>query len=272
MLLNEGEAGWHMAQQPVEPAFVRSFPTVTIGGMPIAVLSIAETVAFMIKVVRERPRGHRPLFMTSANGEVIARYHEQPAVAALFDKADIIHADGQPMVVMSRLFARHRLPERVATTDLFDAVAAKAAETGATFYLFGATEEENRRAVEVAQARHPNLRVVGRSHGYLQGDELARKIAEIDALAPDILWLGLGVPREQAFCVAWSSHLRNVGIIKTSGGLFNFISGKNRRAPRWMQALSLEWAWRIWLEPRRLFWRYFSTNPKALLLMMKYSR
>ena len=271
MLLNEGEAGWHLGHQ-AEPAFVRSYPTVIIGGMPIAVLSIAETVSVMLKAVRERPRGHRPLYMTSANGEVIARYHQEPAVAALFDKADMINADGQPMVIASRLLSRLPLPERVATTDLFDAVAAKAAETGVTFYLFGASEEENRRAVEAARARHPGLRIIGRCHGYLQGDELARKIAEINALGPDILWLGLGVPREQAFCIAWSSHLRNVGIIKTSGGLFNFISGKNRRAPKWMQAVSMEWAWRIWLEPRRLFWRYFSTNPKAVLLMLRHSR
>ena len=270
MLLNEGEAGWTLTRQ-VEPTFAGSFPTVVIGGMPIAALSIDETVSVMLKAVRERPRGHRPLYMTSANGEVIARYHDEPAVAALFDKADLINADGQPMVIASRLLSDQPLPERVATTDLFDAVAAKAVASGTTFYLFGATEEENQRAADVACARHPGLRIVGRCHGYLQGDELARKIAEIDSMAPDILWLGLGVPREQAFCVAWSSHLRNVGIIKTSGGLFNFISGKNARAPKWMQALGLEWAWRIWLEPRRLFWRYFRTNPRAMLLMLRHS-
>jgi len=121
MLLNEGEAGWTLTRQ-VEPTFAGSFPTVVIGGMPIAALSIDETVSVMLKAVRERPRGHRPLYMTSANGEVIARYHDEPAVAALFDKADLINADGQPMVIASRLLSDQPLPERVATTDLFDAV------------------------------------------------------------------------------------------------------------------------------------------------------
>lgn len=271
MKSTEGEADWKFMGS-LEPAANRKYSTVTIAGLPIAVLSIEECADVMIEVVRERPRGYRPLYMTSANGEVIARYHEDPAVAALFDKADMINADGQPMVLASRFLTRHRLPERVATTDLFDAVAAKAAASGVTFYMFGATEEENRRAVEVARARHPGLDIVGHCHGYLEGEALACKIAEIDALAPGILWLALGVPREQAFCVKWSGELRNVGIIKTSGGLFNFISGKNARAPRWMQSAGLEWAWRIWLEPRRLFWRYFSTNPRALLLMLRHSR
>ena len=58
--------------------------------------------------------------------------------------------------------------------------------------------------------------------------------------------------------------LTNVGVIKTSGGLFNFLSGSRARAPKWMQAIGLEWAWRVWLEPRRLFWRFHSQPARAL--------
>jgi UDP-N-acetyl-D-mannosaminuronic acid transferase (WecB/TagA/CpsF family) len=54
--------------------------------------------------------------------------------------------------------------------------------------------------------------------------------------------------------------------------LFNFLSGSRPRAPRWMQDVGLEWAWRIWLEPRRLFWRYLTTNPRALYLLLNGSR
>lgn len=246
--------------------------SVIIGGMPITVLSIEDTATMMMRAVSERPRGYRPLFMTSANGEVIARYHREPALAAAFDRADFIHADGQPMVVASRYLARKALPERVATTDLFDVVARKAIRQGATFYLLGASEDENRRAYETVRSRHPELTILGRSHGYLSEEELARKIEEIDALAPDILWVGLGVPREQEFYVTWGPKLRNVGIIKTCGGLFNFMSGKNSRAPLWMQRHSLEWVWRLGNEPRRLFWRYLTTNPRAFLLMLRHTR
>jgi exopolysaccharide biosynthesis WecB/TagA/CpsF family protein len=84
--------------------------------------------------------------------------------------------------------------------------------------------------------------------------------------------VALGVPYEQAFVDQFTPQLANVGVIKTSGGLFNFLSGSRPRAPRWMQKIGLEWAWRIWLEPRRLFWRYFTTNPRALYLLFNKSR
>jgi N-acetylglucosaminyldiphosphoundecaprenol N-acetyl-beta-D-mannosaminyltransferase len=70
----------------------------------------------------------------------------------------------------------------------------------------------------------------------------------------------------------FTPRLPRVGIIKTAGGLFNFLSGSRHRAPRWMQNAGLEWAWRIRLEPRRLFWRYLTTNPRALYLLLNKSR
>jgi exopolysaccharide biosynthesis WecB/TagA/CpsF family protein len=100
---------------------------------------------------------------------------------------------------------------------------------------------------------------------------LRAKVDEINALAPDYLWVALGVPYEQAFVEEFTRHLSNVGVIKTSGGLFNFLSGSRSRAPQWMQNVGFEWAWRIWLEPRRLFWRYLTTNPRALYLLLKQS-
>ncbi len=246
-------------------------PVVTIGGLPIAALDRQTAADFIIRAAAGHPRGVRPLFHTSANGEVIARAARDGALAALFAQADQILADGQPLVIASRWLCRHPLPERVATTDLFHDVARRAEETGTTFYLFGATEKENARAAAVIREAYPKLAVVGRSHGYLSGRDLLSRLDEIDALAPDILWLGLGVPREQEFIVAHGHRLAHVGVIKTSGGLFDHLSGKNRRAPGWMQKAGLEWLWRAFLEPRRLFWRYLTTNPQAAYAILTRS-
>jgi len=161
------------------------------------------------------------------------------------------------------------LPERVATTDLFHDVAGRAERLGLTFYLFGATAEENRKACERARTRFPRLNIVGRSHGYLDGAALERRIAEIDGLAPDILWVALGVPREQEFSVRFARRLRHVRVVKTSGGLFNFLSGARARAPLWMQRSGLEWAFRVAQEPRRLFARYALTSPHAIYLLAR---
>lgn len=247
-------------------------PKAVVGGMEIAVIDRAESAALMLDLAHSRPRGTRPLFFTSANGEVLARAARNPETAALFAAADQVVADGQPMVVASRLLSKHPLPERVATTDLFHDAARLAEQDGSTFYMLGASPEENERAVAAVRAAYPRLRLVGHSHGYLEGLPLAVALEEIDTLAPDILWLGLGVPREQTFVLEHGHKLPNVGVIKTSGGLFNFLSGKNRRAPGWMQASGLEWLWRLLLEPRRLLLRYLVTNPLAIFLLLTRTR
>jgi N-acetylglucosaminyldiphosphoundecaprenol N-acetyl-beta-D-mannosaminyltransferase len=257
---------------PSGRAATSAVPRITLGGLRLAVLDIEQTANFMIEMVVPARRLGRPLYLTSANGEVLARCSTEPMTERLFRAADLINADGQPLVAVSRLKSKTPLPERVATTDLFDVVADKAAAAGLTFYLFGADQAENEAAVANVRTRHPDLRIVGHSHGYLKGDALRAKVDEINALAPDYLWVALGVPYEQAFVNEFSQRLCNVGVIKTSGGLFNFLSGSRARAPRWMRDAGLEWAWRIWLEPRRLFWRYLTTNPRALYLLFNGSR
>jgi N-acetylglucosaminyldiphosphoundecaprenol N-acetyl-beta-D-mannosaminyltransferase len=257
---------------PVGRAATAGIPRISLGGLRLAVLDIEQTANFMIAVVFPRRRVGRPLYLTSANGEVLSRCSTEPMTGRLFRAADLINADGQPLVTVSRFKSSTPLPERVATTDLFHVVARKAQAAGLTFYMFGADEKENAVAVANVQKMYPNLRIVGRFHGYLRGEALRNKVDEINALAPDYLWVALGVPYEQAFVDEFAPRLTNVGVIKTSGGLFNFLSGSRVRAPLWMQRMGLEWAWRIWLEPRRLFWRYLTTNPRALYLLFNKSR
>ncbi len=243
--------------------------TKIVGGLPVACLNLKQTTDLMIQLVRAKPRGARPFFFTSANGEVISRCCTNRYFAELMGDADLINADGQSMIFASHLFGAGALPERTATTDLFDLVAAEAERHGISFYLFGATEETNLKVYDRVRRMFPNLRIVGRSHGYLSGHPLDEKIAEIDSLGPDILWIAMGVPLEQQFVRRWSDKLTNVGLIKTSGGLFDFLSGTKPRAPQWMQRAGLEWIFRLWLEPRRLFWRYAITSPIAALQLIR---
>ncbi|CAN7507744.1 WecB/TagA/CpsF family glycosyltransferase [Bradyrhizobium sp. LjRoot220] len=257
---------------PLGRAATAGVPRITLGGLRLAVLDLEQTADFMIEMVFPQRRLTRPLYLTSANGEVLARCSTEPMTDRLFRAADLINADGQPLVTVSRLKSSTPLPERVATTDLFHVVARKAQAAGLSFYMFGADERENAAAVANVRKLYPDLKLVGHSHGFFRGDALRAKVDEINALAPDYLWLALGVPYEQAFVEEYTSRLCNVGVIKTSGGLFNFLSGSRTRAPHWMQVAGLEWAWRIWLEPRRLFWRYLTTNPRALYLLFNKSR
>ncbi len=244
----------------------------TVGGVEVAALNLEQTARCMVKLARAARPGRRPYYLTSINGEVLARRGLDPAFAKLIDSADLVSADGQPLVAVSRLLARKGLPERVATTDLYPVVARMAEAEGLSFYLFGATEEVNSATYSVTRQNFPGLNIRGRSHGYLRGAALEEKLAEINALAPDILWLALGVPREQEFVARYASRLPNVGMIKTSGGLFDFVAGAKPRAPLWAQKVGLEWAYRLLLEPKRLAVRYITTNPIALMILLTQTR
>jgi len=244
-------------------------PVATIGGLPIAVIERARSAELMIDVaLARRDTAQRPLIFTSANGQVLSLCASEPRIRDLFLAADLIHADGMPMVLVSRLFHQTPLPERVATTDLFHDAAVIGQRRGARMFFLGAAKSVVDQAVLRARALYPQLDIVGHSCGYMrrEGDE-ERIIETINNARPDILWLGLGVPAEQEFAVRNRDRLHGVGLIKTSGGLFDFLSGKNSRAPAWMQRAGLEWAYRIYLEPRRLAGRYLMTNPHALFLL-----
>jgi exopolysaccharide biosynthesis WecB/TagA/CpsF family protein len=239
-------------------------PTVRIGGLPIARLGLEETARVMVAAAKARTRGSPPLYFTSANGEVLARCRSDRAFCDAVMAADVISADGQPLVFCSRLVGE-RLNGRVATTDLFPRAAREAEAKGASFYVFGGTEDVNRRVWEVTRRDYPELRLAGRQHGYVEGRDLEAAVEAIDDAAPDVLWVALGVPKEQEFVRRWSARLTRVGAIKTSGGLFDFVSMAKPRAPRWMQDVGLEWAFRLAVEPRRLWRRYAVTSPIAVL-------
>ena len=243
-----------------------------LGRLPIACVDIDTTAAAFVRhALEKRRKGGRPFYSTSANGQVLALCGKDPEFLSLMLSADQIHADGMPMVTYSRLFSPRPLPERVATTDLVHAVARAAEKAGTTFYFLGAREDANQRAVEALQKAHPGLQFAGRRNGYFTREDEDALVAEINQAAPDILWIGLGVPLEQQFVARNLDRLTNVGVVKTSGGLFDFLSGDNRRAPRWMQSAGLEWAYRAWLEPRRLAMRYITTNPQAITALFRHS-
>jgi N-acetylglucosaminyldiphosphoundecaprenol N-acetyl-beta-D-mannosaminyltransferase len=233
------------------------------------VLDRAQSAQLMIDMaVARRGDGRLPAVITSANGQVISMCARDPQLRRVFLSTDLIHADGMPLVFASRMKCRTPLPERVATTDLFHDVARLAEIRGASFYLLGATTAVIEKAVHNVRQAYPRLAIAGYRNGYFKEDEAAQVVAAINDSRPDVLWVGMGVPAEQHFSMLYREKLGNVGVIKTSGGLFDFLSGNNRRAPMWMQAAGLEWLHRLALEPRRLLLRYLMTNPHAVYLLL----
>jgi len=114
--------------------------------------------------------------------------------------------------------------------------------------------------------RFPGLEIAGYQHGYSEDDQ--EVIDKINQAAPDILFIGLGFPKQEKWI---SKHLEDLDIkvAVCIGGVFDVISGKTKRAPRWMQDACLEWLWRLIQEPRRLWKRYLFGNSQFIFLVIK---
>jgi exopolysaccharide biosynthesis WecB/TagA/CpsF family protein len=218
-----------------------------------------------------RDNNIKPKVVFSSNGQGISLNATDKEFAKIMGQADMIHADGQSVVFASKLFTKKPLPDRIATTDFFHNAARKAQKAGITFYMLGASEEESVLACDNVQRAYPELKIVGRRNGYFTKEEEQEVIAEINKLKPDVLWVALGKPKQEFWSIEMKEQL-NVGWIKTCGGLYSFLAGTSPRAPEWMQSLSLEWLYRVVKSPRRLGWRYLTTNPHALYLMITRSK
>jgi exopolysaccharide biosynthesis WecB/TagA/CpsF family protein len=144
-----------------------------------------------------------------------------------------------------------------------------AAEAGVSYYLLGGEEKVNAECARRIKDAAPALNIAGRRNGFWRPEEEEAVIEEINAAAPDVLWVGTGKPREQAFCVRNRRRIK-AGWVVTCGGLYNYVTGDYPRAPMWMQQAGLEWLHRMATRPRQLAWRYITTNPHALWLIWKH--
>ena len=203
-----------------------------------------------------------PRLVFDANAQGLSLYASDPAYREALDAAGLVHADGGVLVTLSRWLGARRIAGRSCTTDMFDDLATAGAKTGWRFYLLGATEDANARCAAMLAARHPGLVVAGRHHGFF-GDNLDAVVADIQRARPDIVWVGMGKPVEQTLSVALANRITATWLV-TCGGCFNYLIGDYARAPQWMRNSNLEWLHRLLSDPKRLGWRYLTTNPHAL--------
>jgi len=239
---------------------------VKVGGIKTARLSRQGLVRAIATEIETHESRGSPKLLFDVNGHGLALAIMDRAYFEDMNKADIIHADGQPLVIASRLLTSAPIPERSATTDLFHDVARSAPSDGVRFFLLGGSEEVNKACADKMQQMYPSLDIAGRRHGYFSRDDEAAVCDEINRSGANVVWVGLGKPLEQAFCVRNRDRLNATWLI-TCGGCFNYVTGAYARAPDWMQKAGLEWLHRMLTEPKKLGWRYLTTTPLALILL-----
>lgn len=233
-----------------------------VAGAPLDITGMNQSVAQIIDWCHQA----QPHVAVGINANVCNLASKDPEFRRLLDQAQLAYADGQSVVWAARLF-KEQISERVATTDLIDPIAREAEQRNLRLFFFGAAPGVAASAARVLQAKYPRLQIAAHD-GYVADAQMSVLIDEMRAFAPHLLFVGLGDPLQQRWVAAHRDEL-SVPAILTCGGLFDWISGNNKRAPKWMIRLGCEWLWRLILEPRRLGARYLRGNPAFIARLVK---
>lgn len=251
-----------------------AYPHVMVGGFNTISCTRGELAALMVEDcagAREQGESWLPRLVFSSNGQGVALAGRSRTFREIMSEADIVHADGMPVVIASRMTSAP-LPERIPTTDFFHDAARAAELAGLRFFMLGAKQEQNDAAVAAIKKRYPNLEIAGSHHGYFDEDQDEGVCRMIRRSGADVVWIALGKPRQEEWCLRNRERLRGVGWLKTCGGLYAFLAGDVPRAPEWVQKVGLEWLFRLIGDPKRLAWRYISTNPRAFYRLVRHTR
>jgi N-acetylglucosaminyldiphosphoundecaprenol N-acetyl-beta-D-mannosaminyltransferase len=238
-------------------------PRRDILGIPIAMTDYAGAMDVMDEMVATRHRGW--VCAVAVHAVMVAQ--TDPGMRRALTNAVITLPDGMPIVWSANLLGED-LPNRVYGPELMRRYCDRAVERGHRVWLYGGRDQGA--LVQLAlnlRRKHPGIQIVG---GYsppfrkLTPQEESDIATQIEHDRPDVLWVGIGVPKQEKWMVQMRDRVE-VPVMCTVGAAFDFLAGRVSQAPRWMQERGLEWTYRIAQEPRRLLPRYLSTNPRFML-------
>ena len=239
-----------------------SVRTRDILGIPIAMTDYARAMEAMDAMIERRERGY--VCAVAVHAVMVAQ--TDPEMRAALRGSSLIVPDGMPLVWAANLLGED-LPNRVYGPELMRRYNDRCAERGHRVWLYGGRDQGS--LVQLAlslRRKHPGIQIVG---GYsppyrpLTPGEEEMIVEQVNGARPDILWVGIGVPKQEK----WMAQMRDrldVPVMCGVGAAFDFHAGRISQAPRWMQERGLEWTYRIAQEPRRLLPRYLYFNPRFL--------
>lgn len=223
-------------------------------GVGVSALTLAAARELIVGARGQRQCGY--VCCGTAYGLVEAQ--RDPALRQAFNESWLTTPDGMPLVWLAP-----RGVSRVYGPDLMLEVCDAGRTVGLRHYFFGGMPGVIEALARRLRERFPGLDVVGGMtppFRPMTPDELDRLRADLARLRPDVVWVGLGTPKQERFM---AKHWRELeaGVMVGVGAAFDFHSGRVRQAPRWIQGSGFEWLFRFCMEPRRLGWRYLRTNP-----------
>jgi N-acetylglucosaminyldiphosphoundecaprenol N-acetyl-beta-D-mannosaminyltransferase len=225
------------------------------------------SAALLAELNAEIVRKAGPYVIHFVNANKIAKAHEDATMREILWRGDYVLTDGQPLLPMARMLGI-RIPERIDGIGLMHKLLALANEKRYRIYLLGARQEVLDTCLARIRESYPNAHIVGGRNGYFHQTDVPEVTAQINAAGPDILFIGIGSPIKEQLADQWKKQL-HATVIQGVGGSFDVLAGLVPRAPLWMQRAGLEWLYRVLQEPRRMFWRYATTNAQCLWIFAR---
>jgi N-acetylglucosaminyldiphosphoundecaprenol N-acetyl-beta-D-mannosaminyltransferase len=222
---------------------------------PIDALSLIDTVELVDSAIRNKQQLHH----IAVNVAKIVHMQTDKQLYESVVSADVINADGLPLVWVSRLFG-NPIPERVTGVDLMQSLVKLASEKNYKIFFFGAKEEVVSKVVKAYSDQYSSSIVAGYRNGYFKEEEESLIASQIADSAANILFVAITSPKKENFLFHHKGVLKKVNFVMGVGGSFDVVAGVVKRAPIWMQRAGLEWLYRIIQEPKRMWKRYLVTN------------
>jgi N-acetylglucosaminyldiphosphoundecaprenol N-acetyl-beta-D-mannosaminyltransferase len=236
---------------------------IDILGVGISAINMGDAISAIEQWIEQRTPHY--VCIRDVHGVIASRTDSR--LREIHKQAGLVTPDGMPLVWLSRWLGAARV-ERVYGPDLMRAISARSPARGYRhFYYGGAPGVADRLAASLAAA-NPGLNVVGTlcpPFRALTPEEDAEVFAQINAAAPDIVWVGLGTPKQEYWMASHVGEI-NAPVLIGVGAAFDFLAGTKKQAPAWMQQTGLEWLFRLCAEPRRLWRRYAYIVPRFLVL------
>jgi N-acetylglucosaminyldiphosphoundecaprenol N-acetyl-beta-D-mannosaminyltransferase len=210
----------------------------------------------------EAAANHEPFRAHFCTVHSLVEASRAPLLAEVFESSDMVAMDGVPLVWVARHRGR-RAAERVCGPDTMLTVCDEGRQHGLRHYFLGGAPGVPESLADRLSSRFPGLVVAGTlspPFRPLTDAEDAALVAQVNETSPDVVWIGLGSPKQELWAASHAAAIP--AVLLPVGAAFDFHSGRVRRAPRWMQRVGLEWLFRLAMEPRRLLSRYVATNSR----------
>lgn len=218
---------------------------IEILNIPVDVVTMDQAVQKILEMVNQ-PGFH---MIATANAEMIMIAQENAELKKALQEADLVVPDGAGALWAAEQ-QNKSFPERVAGADLALNLLKKSAEDNIPVYCFGAAPGVVEVAIATVEKQFGKINVVGKHSGYFNAQEEIEIIKDIETSGAKIVFVALGVPKQELWLKEKLAHLNNVVGIGV-GGTFDVLSGRIERAPKWMQENRLEWLYRLYKQPQR---------------------